>query len=106
MATVGSVLSDANSEFTITQSFEEKGAKTSSDEAEKLSKKCEADVVVKTMENLCRFVNLSASSRVQLLPCLIDGSTETFWESGDEVFLSKNGHIFRNFKLKKIFFLG
>lgn len=78
LATVGGVLSNSNSDFAMTQSFD----KIANESAPK-----NCGVVVKNMDNLCAFLNLTASSRPQLLPCLIDGSTETFWESGDEVYL-------------------
>lgn len=36
------------------------------------------------LDNLMESATLMASSRAQLLGCLLDGSCETFWESGEE----------------------
>ncbi|ELU16916.1 hypothetical protein CAPTEDRAFT_222007 [Capitella teleta] len=39
---------------------------------------------VESYRDITQAVELKASSRQAMLPSLIDGSTETFWESGDE----------------------
>ena len=39
---------------------------------------------IQTLEDMTECVRLEASSRQQLLGCLLDGSCETFWESGEE----------------------
>uniref|UniRef100_A0A914P7K3 DOC domain-containing protein n=1 Tax=Panagrolaimus davidi TaxID=227884 RepID=A0A914P7K3_9BILA len=41
-------------------------------------------VSIKQHENLSNILKIGPSSRPQLTHCLIDGSLETFWESGDE----------------------
>ncbi|KAI6241073.1 RCR-type E3 ubiquitin transferase [Aphelenchoides fujianensis] len=40
--------------------------------------------LVKQMDNLSGAARISASSQRNLIRCLVDGSNETFWESGDE----------------------
>lgn len=92
LATVGSVLSDTSSlesqlSLTACSSSHPPARKTSSDMSYNGSNR----VAVQQMENISEHLVLDASSRSKLLACLIDGTCETFWESGDEV----------NFRLKK-----
>ncbi|KAE9549406.1 hypothetical protein FO519_007385 [Halicephalobus sp. NKZ332] len=45
---------------------------------------CCNQFVLKKHENLSNFLQIEASSRSQLVHCLVDGNLETFWESGEE----------------------
>ncbi|KAI1714941.1 ring finger domain-containing protein [Ditylenchus destructor] len=85
LATVGSVLSDTSSlesqlSLTACSSSHPPARKTSSDMSYNGSNR----VAVQQMENISEHLVLDASSRSKLLACLIDGTCETFWESGDE----------------------
>lgn len=84
LAAVGGVLADTSEESMLIADEHDRAAlpanrKFSSTHAQN------GPVVVKQLENVSKFARLEASSRSQLLPCLLDGTSETFWESGEEV---------------------
>lgn len=84
LAAVGAVLSDTAEESMILADDNDRMAlpanrKFSSTHAQS------GRVAVKQLENVNKLIKLDASSRAPLLPCLVDGTTETFWESGEEV---------------------
>uniref|UniRef100_A0A915DDX7 RCR-type E3 ubiquitin transferase n=1 Tax=Ditylenchus dipsaci TaxID=166011 RepID=A0A915DDX7_9BILA len=81
LATVGAVLSD-NSESVA--AFDEYGGTSSGRGNRKTSSTDSSKALVKQMYNITELVQIESSSRLQLLPCLTDGSCDTFWESGDE----------------------
>lgn len=45
---------------------------------------------VKELEDITSLLRCEASSRQAMIGCLTDGSSETFWESGEEVNWSWN----------------
>lgn len=40
--------------------------------------------MVESLKDLTQYIEIKASSRLAMIGSLTDGSTETFWESGDE----------------------
>lgn len=45
---------------------------------------CQPSATVECLKDLTQLVEIRASSRQAMIASLTDGSTETFWESGDE----------------------
>lgn len=78
LSTVGVVLSDPSSDQFWLDSTEGAEPKQKDEEADER-------VDVKAMDDVTGTCKIVASSRQAMVVCLTDGSSETFWESGDEV---------------------
>lgn len=75
LSTLSSIMSDRRDESSVLTNFFDRGARLSL-----WSSMAELEELV----DLTRLLTVEAGSRRAMVPSLLDGTTETFWESGDE----------------------
>ncbi|VDO25358.1 unnamed protein product, partial [Onchocerca flexuosa] len=91
LASVGSVLADSSSDHSWNLDDGERKIehRSSHEERSLLPRKREIQRLfqadVKQMEDITGILHYEASSRQAMIGCLIDGNSETFWETGEEL---------------------
>ncbi|VDK87337.1 unnamed protein product, partial [Litomosoides sigmodontis] len=88
LASVGIILSNSSSDHSWNLDNGERKIDHQSSHEERLSLSRKPLADVKQMEDITGILRFVASSRQAMIGCLTDGSSETFWESGEE---DKNG---------------
>ncbi|VBB27565.1 unnamed protein product [Acanthocheilonema viteae] len=84
LASVGNVLADSSSDhsWSLDDGERKLDHRSSHEDRPSLPRKTQADV--KQMEDITGILHYEASSRQAMIGCLIDGNSETFWETGEE----------------------
>uniref|UniRef100_A0A1I7W188 RCR-type E3 ubiquitin transferase n=1 Tax=Loa loa TaxID=7209 RepID=A0A1I7W188_LOALO len=84
LTSVGNVLADSSSDHSWNLDDSERKADYRSLNNGRSSLPRKPQVDVKQMEDITGILRYEASSRQTMIGCLIDGNSETFWESGEE----------------------